>query len=77
MLEKKMGAIHGVMTQLKLKPFTDYDVGFLTEYTQVMSNVAKALDKFQWEDQGHEVEGGQWSLTRQSLFLKNASVRSF
>ncbi|XP_042229523.1 uncharacterized protein LOC121871369 [Homarus americanus] len=53
LLEKKRGAIHRVMTQLKLQTFTDSEVDFLTEYAQVMSNVAKALDKIQGEDQAY------------------------
>lgn len=41
------------MTQLKLQTFTDSDVGFLKEYSQVMSIAAKALDKMQGEDQAY------------------------
>lgn len=41
------------MTQLKLQTFTDSDVSFLMEYAQVISNVAKALNKIQWEDQAN------------------------
>ncbi|CAI9738958.1 XP_042229523.1uncharacterized protein LOC121871369 [Octopus vulgaris] len=53
LLEKNRGAVHRVMRQQKLQTFTDSDVGFLTEYAQVMSNVAKALDKIQCEDQAY------------------------
>ncbi|CAI9730779.1 XP_042229523.1uncharacterized protein LOC121871369 [Octopus vulgaris] len=51
LLEKNRQTIHRVMTQLKLQTLTDSDVGFLTENAQGMSNVAKALDKIQREDQ--------------------------
>ncbi|KAA0199725.1 hypothetical protein HAZT_HAZT005453 [Hyalella azteca] len=47
LLHNKRGAVYRVMTQLKLQSFTDCKVGFLKEYAQVMSNVAKALDKIQ------------------------------
>ncbi|KAM4724785.1 uncharacterized protein FYW61_013082 [Anableps anableps] len=53
LLEKNRDAVQRVMTQQKLQTFTDSDVGFLSEYAQVMSNVAKALDKIQGEDQAY------------------------
>ncbi|XP_034018620.1 uncharacterized protein LOC117503486 [Thalassophryne amazonica] len=53
LLQNKRGAVHRVMTQLKLQNFTDSEVCFLKEYAQVMSNVAKALDKVQGEDQAY------------------------
>ncbi|XP_043994868.1 uncharacterized protein LOC122843844 isoform X1 [Gambusia affinis] len=53
LLEKNRDAVSRVMTQLKLQNFTDSDVGFLSEYGQVMCNVAKALDKIQGEDQAY------------------------
>lgn len=53
LLVKKRRAVHRVMMQLKLEPFTDPDVSFLTEYAQVMSIVAKALDKIQAKDQAY------------------------
>ncbi|XP_054881487.1 uncharacterized protein LOC129355892 isoform X3 [Poeciliopsis prolifica] len=53
LLEKNRDAVNRVTTQLKLQPFTDSDVGFLSEYGQVMCNVAKALDKIQGEDQAY------------------------
>uniref|UniRef100_A0A3B3XLC6 BED-type domain-containing protein n=1 Tax=Poecilia mexicana TaxID=48701 RepID=A0A3B3XLC6_9TELE len=53
LLEKSRDAVNRVMTQLKLQTFTSSDVGFLSEYVQVMCNVAKALDKIQGEDQAY------------------------
>ena len=53
LLQKKRGAFHRVMAQLKLQTFTDFEVDFLKEYAQVMSSVAKALDKIQGEDQAY------------------------
>jgi hypothetical protein len=53
LLHNKREAVHQVMTQLKLQSFTDSEVSFLKEYAQVMSNVAKALDKIQGEDQAY------------------------
>jgi hypothetical protein len=53
LLDTDRGAIHRVMTQLKLQNFTDADVGFLKEYSHVMSIAAKALDKMQGEDQAY------------------------
>lgn len=41
------GAVHRVMIQLKLKTLTNSDVDVLTQYVQLMFNVAKALDKIQ------------------------------
>ncbi|CAI9734396.1 XP_042229523.1uncharacterized protein LOC121871369 [Octopus vulgaris] len=51
LLEKNRENTHWVLRQLKLQTFTDSDVGFLTEYAQVMSNVAKFFDKIYGEDQ--------------------------
>uniref|UniRef100_M3ZI76 BED-type domain-containing protein n=1 Tax=Xiphophorus maculatus TaxID=8083 RepID=M3ZI76_XIPMA len=53
LLEKNRDAVNRVMTQLKLQTFTDSDVGFLSEYGQVMCIIAKALDKIQGEDQAY------------------------
>ncbi|MEQ2253334.1 hypothetical protein ILYODFUR_031014 [Ilyodon furcidens] len=47
LLNNNRGAVHRVMTELKLQTFTESDVDFLTECAQVISNVAKALDKTQ------------------------------
>uniref|UniRef100_A0A3B5MX22 BED-type domain-containing protein n=1 Tax=Xiphophorus couchianus TaxID=32473 RepID=A0A3B5MX22_9TELE len=53
LLERNRDAVNRVMTQLKLQTFTDSDVGFLSEYGQVMCIIAKALDKIQGEDQAY------------------------
>ncbi|CAI9734730.1 XP_042229523.1uncharacterized protein LOC121871369 [Octopus vulgaris] len=54
LLEKNRGAVHRVnYPQVKLQTFTDSDVGFLTEYAQVVSHVAKAFDKIQGKDQAY------------------------
>jgi hypothetical protein len=53
LLDTDRGAVHRVMTQLKVQTFTDADIGFLKEYAQVMSIPAKALDKMQGDDQAY------------------------
>uniref|UniRef100_A0A672F8K3 HAT C-terminal dimerisation domain-containing protein n=1 Tax=Salarias fasciatus TaxID=181472 RepID=A0A672F8K3_SALFA len=53
LLQQKRGAVHRVMTQLKLQSFPDSEIDFLKEYAQVMSSVAKALIKIQGEDQAY------------------------
>jgi hypothetical protein len=45
LLDTDLGAVHRVMTLLKVQTFTDADIGFLKEYEQVMSIPTKALDK--------------------------------
>lgn len=52
-LETKKASVHRLMTQLKLKPFTDSEVDFLKEYASVMTIVSRALDKIQGEDQAY------------------------
>ncbi|XP_013878674.1 uncharacterized protein LOC106528135 [Austrofundulus limnaeus] len=53
LLEEDRATVHRVMKQLKLQTFTESDVRFLKEYTQVMSSVVKALGKIQGEDQAY------------------------